>query len=177
MTGACVMTAAEGALVITEVMNDTDNPIAEPEGEWIEVYNPASYAVDLRGMRVRDLSASSAVTSTGPALLVLPLGYAVIARSMNLGIPGGPSVALATYDMVALNNSGSETLTISTSDGTAIDAITYGAGWPNNSGRSKSLRPGILDAAMNDLPANWCGAGTLYHMANFGTPGMPNSCM
>lgn len=177
MSGACATTVADGALVITEIMNDTDNPVSEPEGEWLEVYNPAPYAVDLRGMRVRDLSAMSAITSTGPALLVLPLGYAVIARSANLGISGGPAVALATYDMITLNNSGTETVTLSTAEDVAIDSVSYGAGWPNTPGRSKSLRPGILDATMNNSPTNWCASGTNYTTSNFGSPGEPNSCM
>jgi hypothetical protein len=87
-------------------------------------------------------------------------------------------LALATYDTVALNNSGTETLTVQTAGRALIDTLTYGSGWPSTSGRArKSLRPGILDATMNDMSTNWCAAGTLYGAMHYGTPGAPNSCM
>lgn len=175
--GACADATAAGALVITEVMNDPNTPINEPEGEWFEVYNPASYAVDIRGMRVVDASTMGVVTSSGPALLVLPLGYAVLARTANLGISGGMTLALATYDTVALNNSGNETLAVQTAGGTLVDTLTYGSGWPSTGARTKALRPGILDAVMNDMSSNWCAAGTVYGAMHYGTPGAPNSCM
>ena len=175
--GACADAPPAGALVITEIMNDPNTPISEPEGEWFEVYNPASYAVDLRGLRVVDAATMGVVTSSGPALLVLPLGYAVLARTANLGITGGMPVALATYDTVALNNSGSETLAVQTAGGTLIDTLTYGSGWPSMGSRTKALRPGILDAVMNDTSSNWCAAGTVYGAMHYGTPGAPNSCM
>ena len=176
VSGACAAATAAGALVFTEIMNDTGASVGEPEGEWIEVYNPAGYAVDLRGMRVRDANTMSAITAAGPPLLVLPRAYAVIGRAMNLGISGGMNLALATYDTVSLNNSGSETVTLSTETGAQIDSVTYGAGWPVTSGRSKSLRPMILDATMNDMGANWCAGGPSYAPANYGTPGAPNVC-
>jgi hypothetical protein len=177
VSGACAAAAAAGALIITEVMNDTDAPINEPDGEWIEVYNPAAYAVDIRGMRVRDAAEAVAITTTGPALLVLPRAYAVIARTTNLGVSGGPALALATYPTIALNNSGIESITLATEANATIDTLSYGAGWPSASGRAKALRPGILDATMNDTGSNWCAAGTSYATMNFGTPGAPNSCM
>jgi hypothetical protein len=126
---------------------------------------------------VVDSNSSGVIPSSGPALLVLPLGYAVLARTTNLGISGGMSLALATYGNVALVNSGSETLTVQTAAGTVIDTLTFGSGWPNIEARSKSLRPGILDAVMNNTSTNWCAAGTLYGAMHYGTPGAPNSCM
>lgn len=181
VSGACAATTAAGALVITEIMNDTEPPIGEPAGEWFEVYNPAAYAVDIRGMQIRDAAATSPVLipTTGPALLVLPRAYALIARTATLAISGGPVVALATYDSISLNN-GPETLTISTAGGEQVDSVSYGGtGWTAImiSGRSLSLRPGILDATMNNTATNWCAAGTSYASMNFGTPGAPNSCM
>ena len=45
-------TAAREQVVISEVMYD---PLeTEPGGEWIEIYNPGSYAVDLFGFKVGD---------------------------------------------------------------------------------------------------------------------------
>ena len=174
--GTCTPSALPGALVITEVMNDTNNPIPEPEGEWIEVYNPAPYAVDIRGLRVRDGSASSPISISTTPLLVPPRGYAVLGRTDNLGITGGPRRALATYAMVALNNAGNETVTVEAESGEVVDTLMYGSGWPNIAGRSKSLRPGILDATMNDTSTNWCAGGPDYHTDNAGTPGTANVC-
>jgi hypothetical protein len=175
-SGACVPITVTGTLVITEVMNDTSNPIPEPEGEWIEVYNPAPYGVDIRGLRVRDASLVSPISTSTTPLIVPPRGYAVLGRTENLGISGGPRRTLATYDMVALNNSGTETVTLETATGTVIDTISYGTGWPNTSGRSKSLRPMLLDAEMNNLSTNWCAGGPSFHTDNFGTPGAANVC-
>ena len=107
----------------------------------------------------------------------VPLGSAVSAGTAKLWMTGGLSFALATYDIVALNNSGNETLAVQTAGGTLIDTLTYGTGWPSMGARTKALRPGILDAVMNDLSTNWCAAGTLYGAMHYGTPGAPNSCL
>jgi len=174
--GTCTPSTLTGALILTEIMNDTESPIPEPEGEWIEVYNPATYALDIRGLRVRDGSASSPISGSTTPLLVPPRGYAVLGRTDTLGISGGPRRALATYAMVALNNSGTETVSLEDEMGTVIDTLMYGSGWPNTSGRSKSLLPTILDAVMNNSPTNWCPGGPSFHTGNFGTPGAANVC-
>lgn len=177
-SGSCAAGAVAGALVISEVMNDTDNPIDEPDGEWIEVYNPGPSAVNLAGLRVRDAASASGpiAMTTGATLIVESHAYVVLARSPTLGVSGGAMRAIATYDTVSLNNSGTETVTLETSTGTLIDSISYGSGWPNTAGHSKSLRTASLDATMNNASANWCSATTMYATANFGTPGAANDC-
>ncbi len=172
-----VVAPTAGSLVITEIMNDLEGSPSEPEGEWIEIYNPGPSAVNLSNVRVRDASsASGPIVPTSGTAIIQPGAYAVLARTATLDISGGPVRAIATYDTVALNNSGSETVTIETTTGTLIDTVTYGAGWPNVGGRSKSLRSTSLDATANNMVANWCGATTLYTTANYGTPGAANDC-
>ncbi len=177
VSGACAAGTVAGSLVITEIMNDLEGSPAEPEGEWIEIYNPGPSAVNLSNVRVRDASSSSGpIVPTSGTAIIQPGAYVVLARTANLDISGGAVRAVATYDTVALNNSGTESVIIETTTGTQIDSVSYGSGWPNVGGHSKSLRSISLDATANNMVANWCGSTTLYTTANYGTPGAANDC-
>lgn len=177
--GRCVTGTITGALVITEIMNKP-GAISDTLGEWFEVYNPRATPVDLRGLVVRDLGSDRFTVTGSSPILVAPMGYAVLARNGNMSTNGGVS-AVYVYPSMALGNSGDEII-IETSTGVRVDQVawmdTMTSGWPYLEGRSKSLRPSILDASMNDLNANWCHGGPSFGTGgDFGTPGAANVCM
>jgi len=182
VSGACSAGPAMGALVITEIMNDPDMA-GDLQGEWFEVYNRSATPVDLRGMRVRGSGTEMfEVTGSGP-LLVPGRGYAVLGKNGDMVTNGGVTMLFAYGSAMDLSNSTSspDSLTLLASDGsTVIDSVSYAntiaSGWPVISGRSKSLRPTILDATMNDTSSAWCPGGPAFGRGDFGTPGAANVC-
>ncbi len=182
VSGACSAGPAMGALVITEIMNDPDM-VGDLQGEWFEVYNRSATPVDLRGMRVRGSGTETfEVTGSGP-LLVPGRGYAVLGKNGDMVTNGGVTMLFAYGSAMDLSNSTSspDSLTLLASDGsTVIDSVSYAntvaSGWPVISGRSKSLRPAILDATMNDTSSAWCPGGPAFGRGDFGTPGAANVC-
>ena len=172
-----------GTLVITEIMNDPD-AVTDALGEWFEVYNPSETPVDLRGMRVRGSGAEMFTIMGASPLMVPGRGYAVLAKSADMAANGGVAVLYAYGSAMDLGNGSAtpDSITLIASDGTTvIDSVTYqnsvAAGWPVAAGRSKALRPTVLDATMNDLPASWCAGGPTFGRGDHGTPGAANVCM
>jgi hypothetical protein len=180
--GACAPGALMGALVITEIMNDPD-VVGDQMGEWFEVYNRSATPVDLRGLRVRG-SGSELFELTGASpLLVSGRGYAVLGKNADALVNGGVTMLYAYGSAMDLSNSTANTdsVTLLGSDGsTVIDSVTYAntvaSMWPVIPGRSKSLRPEILDATMNDTSTAWCPGGPAFGRGDFGTPGAANVC-
>jgi hypothetical protein len=171
-----------GALVVTEIMNDPD-VVGDQMGEWFEVYNRSATPVDLRGMRVRGSGTEMFdVTASGP-LVVAGSGYALLGKNGDMVTNGGVTVLFAYGSAMDLSNSTStpDSVTLLASDGsTVIDSVSYAStlasGWPIIAGRSKSLRPAILDSSMNDTAPAWCPGGPAFGRGDFGTPGTANVC-
>lgn len=169
-----------GALVITEIMNDPD-VVADGTGEWFEVYNRSETPVDLRGLRVRGNGTEMFEVTGSTPVLVAGRGYAVLGINGDTVVNGGVTMAYAYGSAMTLGNSSTDVVTLLAGDGTTvIDAVSYGttagSGWSIVPGRSKSLRPAILDAAMNDVSSAWCAGGPLFGRGDFGTPGAASVC-
>jgi hypothetical protein len=152
-----------GDVVITEIMPDP-SAATDAAGEWVELHNPATAgALDLSGCELAD--DQGAEGSMEDALVVLPGGFAVVARSAEPGFspdhvcPG-----------LSLRNSGGDQV-ILRCDGVLIDRIAYAAVQP---GRSLSLDPSLVDVQANDDPASWCTVEESYHGGDRGTPGRAN---
>jgi hypothetical protein len=180
VSGACMAGPAMGALVITEIMNDPD-VVGDQMGEWFEVYNRSATPVDLRGMRVRGSGTEMfEVTASGP-LVVAGRGYALLGKNADTVTNGGVTLLFAYGSAMDLSNSTAtpDSVTLLASDAsTVIDSVSYAntSGWPIIAGRSKSLRPAILDATMNDTSSAWCPGGPPFGRGDFGTPGAANVC-
>ncbi|MEZ4463275.1 MAG: lamin tail domain-containing protein [bacterium] len=174
--GACVggpQPPVPGQLVVTEIMYDTEPPLAEAQAEWFEIQNVSAERLRLTGCLLRD-SASQAVV--GP-LVLDPGAYAVFARSANPALNGGLAAVAGVFGF-GLNNPG-DTVAIQCG-GVIVDTVSYGAGFPVATRRSLSLDPAATDAALNDAGASWCVGVDLYFAGaaaaeqHFGTPGAAN---
>jgi hypothetical protein len=98
-------------------------------------------------------------------LPIEPGGFVVIARSAQMEFVPDWTMTFSlanAADVLAL-----------LCDGTVIDRVEYGAGFPLAPGASTALDAGALDAAANDAPGVWCAA-LLAYSADRGTPGSPN---
>ena len=159
---------AAGEVVVTEVMYDPHDPLADETAEWFELYNAADRVVDLVGCTV-DAGGPRTVLGT---LRADPGGRLVLARSSDADANGG--LAPDHLFDFPLGNAGA-TLTLSCRD-LVVDQVAYddGGAFPDARAHSIALDPGATDAATNDAGGNWCRARALYAAANHGTPGEAN---
>jgi len=188
-----------GDLVVTEIMHNPHGlstggdgaDSSDSTGEWFEIYNAKDVAVNLRGLVLTDVDASRAQTHTISRDVVVGAGsYVVLGNSADRSVNGDVPVAYAwpADGSWSLGNNGDEILLKAGS--LLIDSVSYnnadsdGDGakdWPDVKGFSMSLN--VLDAASNDLAANWClsepafGPSIVYDVGGnrqHGTPGAAN---
>ena len=123
-------------VVFSAILYDSD-AVYDADGEWIELYNPGSAAVDIGDWRILD----NARTFTIPSGTVIGAqSYLVIANnqsefSQKYGCL--PSVSGLT---LGLNNDG-DYLTLKNSSGTVIDRVAWEDGGSNISGWGSSSLP------------------------------------
>ncbi|MCA9784820.1 MAG: lamin tail domain-containing protein, partial [Candidatus Cloacimonetes bacterium] len=174
-----VMTAASfvlswwptNAVVINEIMQ---NPLAVTDefGEWIELYNPNLYSVNLRGWVLKDDGTDSHTISPEADLLIAPGAYLVLGSNSDTGLNGGAPVSWAWGSEFALGNGTDEVVLVAGL--TEIDRVAYdnGATFPDPNGFSMELIDVVSD---NAVGANWMTAQTVYGAGDHGTPGAANS--
>lgn len=164
---------ALGDIVLTEILKNPDI-IADELGEWFEVQNVGTGAVDLCGLVVTDTGTDSHTIAR--SVSVAAGGYAVIGRSSDTSANGGVTVDYAIPDATfQLGNDGDELIV--TGSGGELDRVVYDqTTFPDTKGRSMQLQ--VVDTASNDLAASWCeGTATYGTGDNVGTPGAVNdSC-
>lgn len=158
-------------IVITEVMQ---NPamVWDSVGEWFEIHNPGSKAVDLAGWTITDELSNTHVIEG--SLVVEPGGYLVFGRDADTGRNGGVTVDHVTGTDIFLFNS-SDRLVLLDSGGREVDRVVWddGATFPDPNGASMSLASVRSD---NSVGANWCTSTTVFGAGDLGTPGRANSC-
>jgi DNA/RNA endonuclease G (NUC1)/PKD repeat protein len=173
-------------LMITEVMPDPTK-VADTAGEWFEVYNGGSAAVNLQGFRIvsaAGLTASESHTIAS-AVVVNPGEYVVFGNNANTATNGGVAVAYSYGGSIALNNgsssSANEWLALRTSAGVTIDSVAYAT-------RTLPAAPGpytppagssraVIDLAADNTiisGSNWATSVSTYGAGDRGTPGSAN---
>ena len=166
------------SLVITEFQKD---PTTVPDGlgEWIEVTNPGTAAVDIEGWVLADHGSDQTVLDNfGLGIVVPPGGSVVLGKEKSPGANGGIPVD-AVYDGMTLSNSSDEIVLIRPS-GKVEDEVVYDDGvlWPDDPGKAIALDPGATDTTANDDGAAWCSSSAVIGAGpDTGTPGAVNdSC-
>lgn len=161
-----------GDLVITEIMQ---NPlaVADTAGEWIEIYNATTAAVDLNGLVLKDDGTDSHTLTAAMPLLVAPGEYFVLGNNGDPATNGGVAVDYV-YAAFSLANGDDEVVLVS--DGVEVDRVAYDGGplFPDPNGRAMSLDASKTNAVDNDLGDNWCEAFVIYGAGDLGTPGAAN---
>ena len=164
------ITVAAGDVIVTEIMM---NPAAVDDavGEWFEVVNRTSHAINLDGMLIEDGAGGSHLVDNGGLLVVAPFGARVFGRSDDTGVNGGAPVGYAYGGVVLGDTAGEITLTIG---GVEVDRVVWWAAWPVASGAALSLDITKYDDVLNDDPTSWCLATQTYGSGDWGTPGLSN---
>ena len=162
-----------GSLVISEVMRDSTSP-APDRGEWIEIHNTGVVPLDLRTCELVDDAGLRTTITRGVPDVILASGHAVFAHSPDTAINGGISSAFgkprSLGDLTLGNGSGSIAIVCA---GVEIDRVAWSFGWPGQAGVAMQLDRLHINAADNDLRANWCASTPTY--GSYGNKGSPGS--
>ena len=168
-------------LVINEILANPGGTISDANGEWIEIYNAGTRAVELQGLVIADSAASGRrpFHLIASSFVIEPGGYGVIGNNANTTDNGGVPVDYVYGNAMAFANSldafkisrvfGSDTLT--------LDRIQYAsAAISAQNGISRELRNPALDNSNVD-GSNWADASVtaVYGPGGRGTPGAQNS--
>jgi predicted extracellular nuclease len=160
-------------VIITEIMQNPSS-VSDSSGEWFELYNAGSDAVDVNGWTIADADFDSHVINNGGPLLIPTGGYLVLGNNTDNGINGGANVDYG-YVSFFLSNVSDEVILL---DGglNEIDRVEYDGGpvFPDPNGASMSLYDPTLD---NNDGSNWCTSTTPFGDGDFGTPGAANTCV
>ncbi len=158
-------------IVISEIMQ---NPamVWDSVGEWFEVYNAGSTAVDLDGWTITDELNNTHVVAG--QLVIEPRDYLVFGRNADCSVNGGVAVDYRTGTDIFLFNS-SDRLVLLDETGSEVDRVVWdnGATFPDPEWcfdvtclDGKRQRQGPTGARLN----------TVFGDGDLGTPGRPNSC-
>lgn len=157
--------AGVSGLTITEVMA---NPaaVSDSAGEWFELYNPGSAAVDLSDVVLRDDGSNSHTISSTSPLLVNPGDFFVLGRNGDSSVNGGYTPDYV-YSGFSLGNSGDQ---IVLEDAFGSLRLDYGSGF-TAAGQSSEL----LGLPMDGDHFGLTDAGLTYGLGDIGTPGYAGS--
>ena len=165
-----------GDIIITEIMI---NPLAvsDTNGEWFEVYNTTTIAIDMNGWIIKDLGTNNHTINT--SLIVPAEGFAVLARSGTVTNGGAPTNYIITSSFGVANSEDEVILQLPTPSSVIIDQVNYSAalGFTFPNGKSINLNPTKFNATDNDLGSNWCESTSSFGDGDLGTPKLANdSC-
>ena len=160
--------AAPYEILITEIMADPSPPLALPNAEYVELYNPTDLTFNLEGYTLQ----SGSKTATLPAIDLSPATYLIISDEAFEDVFELFGNAVGLPDFPGLTNSGAE-LAILDAEGTLIHQVNYSINWyrdPAKDDGGWSLEM-MNSGAPCALDANWAASNDLRG----GTPGAINS--
>ncbi|MDX1775908.1 MAG: lamin tail domain-containing protein [Desulfobulbales bacterium] len=169
-SGACLLENCirPAEIVINEIMQDPVS-VSDSGGEWFELYNASTQALDLLGCVLSDNGSDS--HTIGSSFIIPAAGYAVLARNGDSEMNGGITPDYVYGTDFTLGNQADEI--IITCCEIIIDQVLYDGGlsFPDPAGASMSLAGPDLD---NSNGLNWCVSGAVYGAGDLGTPGLAN---
>ena len=155
-----------GTVLITEVMVNPD-AVPDVSGEWIEVYNPSTQAIDLAGWTLKCGLSAHVIQGTVPVparSFVVLAGTATAAKNDGLAAVYGWSDHPAG-GVLTLPNTGVTVLQLLNDTGAQVDSIALSL-LPWAEGASALLSIPCWTPAGNDVPTCWtlaapsCSFGT-----------------
>jgi hypothetical protein len=162
-----------GDLVITEIMADPNNGVADATGEWFEVTNVSDVHLNLDAVIIRDNDGEEfrnprGLIDEGSPVVLPPGGIAVFGNSSDPRTNGDATVNIHYGDLLVLANNADEIILEVDGIG-VIDRVDWTSGWNLPSGKSIELTSLSAD---NNNSANWAAATLIFgDKGQKGTPG------
>jgi hypothetical protein len=165
----------DGELVVSEIMYNP-NAVTDASGEWFELYNAGSSAVNLNDWSISDYGTDSFTIDQD--LIVQPNDYVVLCKNADSATNGG-IVCDYEYSSFTLGNTADAIIVVNPSS-EAVDETSYDVAaepWNslNNAGYSLQLDSAHLSSVDNDDGINWCNGVEPITAGDFGTPAGANS--
>lgn len=169
-------------LIITEIMADP-SAVLDEVGEYIEVFNPGSSAVDMQGWRMVSGPTGAETHTVSSSFVVGPCAVAVLVRngtSANGGITGGYVYGTS----ITLNNATTDFIVLKRPDLTTSDSVSYSVRTATGAVSTPTFTPSggisraVVDPALDNTNiagnTNWIDtpAGNTYGAGDRGTPGI-----
>jgi hypothetical protein len=158
-------------VVITEIMANPQ-AVLDSTGEWFELHNTGTLAVDLKGWTIKD-DKSNTHTIKGSVPLA-PGGYLVLGKTKDKQLNGGAAVHYAYGTSWYLNNS-SDQIYVYDAQLRLVDKVLYDSGsWTLPNGASLSRKDPKGPAG----PTGWCKEtkGWGGSSSDKGSPGTAAGC-
>ncbi|MEL6346009.1 MAG: MopE-related protein [Myxococcota bacterium] len=172
-----------GDIIFTEMLVNP-NAVADPVGEWIELYNTTNAAITMDGMLIGSDADGDAhqIQPVGGSLVIPAKGYVVLAAEGSSDINGQVEADYVYSDITlsnelddlylkaALNVGGSTELVV-------LDRVAWDDGetFPDIPGATMALDPNYYDSSLNDVADSWCqGTAQWAPRSDRGTPGEEN---
>lgn len=157
-------------LVISEVMQNPQ-AVFDSAGEYFEIYNRGTIAVDLDGWTIRDDDVDSQLIVAPTGLIIAPGEFLVLGNNSNSAQNGGHPTDYE-YSSYFLANSTDEVVIGYTQGATFVEVsrVNYtSATYPFGAGVSMEL----IDLSTLDIntPGAWEAATDTFGLGDFGTPG------
>ncbi len=147
------------------------NPAAvgDAEGEWFEIINVDSAAIDLAGWEIADDDGIEHIFTE--SVVVEPGEVLVFCTSAIDTINGGIESAYECTGLSFVNSN--DEIYLTHPDGTVVDVVRWNDAnqLPMDAGQSAILVDPLLD---NRWSGNWEAATTTYGDGDYGTPGVVN---
>lgn len=159
--------AAGPQVVINEVMADP-KAVTDGAGEWFEVHNWGSTAVDLRGWVIA--SGNDAPHTISASVPVPAGGHVVLGRNGTKSKNGGVSLTYVYGTALTLANA-SDWLALRDAGGASVDSVVWASSMPTGAAR------GTTDPSADNtdvIGGNWRTQTTTYGKGDKGTPGAKN---
>ncbi|MFN8442700.1 MAG: lamin tail domain-containing protein [Caldilineaceae bacterium] len=156
-------------VLISEFMVDPQ-AVSDTVGEWIELVNAGSTAVDLRGWQLTDGISGGEFYTIGVDLVMMPGDYVVLARNGTISANGGV-ITDVVYSRFTLANP-SDAIVLIASNGSEVDRVSWSNG--TVAGTSVHITPGKSIERINlAIPALWTLATSPWvgSAGDWGTPG------
>jgi endonuclease/exonuclease/phosphatase family metal-dependent hydrolase len=140
--GGSPPTPSSGKVFINEIL--ANEPGSNTVGEFVELVNGGSSAVDLSGWALWDGIAARHAFASGT---VLAAGKAIAIFGATSGIPSGtPSAVGSSTGTLSLGNSG-DSVSLRDASGTLVGSFTYGASLSSVDGASMNRSPDATPGA------------------------------
>ena len=154
-------------IIVSELM---PNPfmVSDAEGEWFELFNRGTSAVDLDGWTIRDDDIDLHVIDVVGGLVIQPNEFLVLGRDGDLASNGG-FVADYVYSGFILANSADELVLLDLNQQEHTRVNYSATTFPYQSGISTEISDLLAPDAAD--PLIWVTASTPYGLGDLGSPG------
>ena len=109
-------------IVINEIMQNP-GAVADAAGEWFEIFNAGTTAVDIEGWKISDNGTDSHVITNGGPLIIPAGGYLVLGNNADFATNGGITVDYQ-FSGIALAN-GDDEIILTTASNLEVDRVEY----------------------------------------------------